>query len=59
MLYSFELLNSTQAIDMRTNLKGKFTMAGPTKALYKAYRAKVPYVKTCLLYTSPSPRDTR
>lgn len=51
MLYSFELLNSTQAIDMRTNLKGKFTMAGPTKALYKAYRAKVPYVKADRIYT--------
>lgn len=43
-LYSMELLHSTQAIDLRRAQQDNVKLSPKTEALYKAYRAKVPFV---------------
>lgn len=43
-LYSMELLHSTQAIDLRRMQQNNVKLAKATDSLYKAYRAKVPFV---------------
>lgn len=43
-LYSMELLHSTQAVDLRKAQQTNVKLSEKTEALYKAYRAKVPFV---------------
>lgn len=43
-LYSMELLHATQAIDLRRAQQDGVKLSPKTEALYKAYRAKVPFV---------------
>lgn len=43
-LYAMELLHSTQAIDLRRAQMPGMKLSPKTEALYKAYRAKVPFV---------------
>ncbi|MGN1150200.1 MAG: aromatic amino acid lyase [Sutterella sp.] len=43
-LYSMELLHSTQAVDLRKARQSNVKLSDKTEALYKAYRAKVPFV---------------
>ena len=43
-LYSMELLHSTQAIGLRRAQQDNVKLSPKTEALYKAYRAKVPFV---------------
>lgn len=43
-LYSMELLHSTQAVDLRKAQQSNVKLSDKTEALYKAYRAKVPFV---------------
>lgn len=43
-LYSMELLHSTQAVDLRRQQQTNVKLSPKTDALYKAYRAKVPFV---------------
>ena len=44
-LYSMELLHSTQAVDLRRQQQDNVKLSDATEALYKAYRAKVPFVE--------------
>lgn len=43
-LYSMEMLHSTQAVDLRKTQQNNVKLSVKTDALYKAYRAKVPFV---------------
>lgn len=43
-LYAMELLHATQAIDLRRAQQDGMKLSPKTEALYKAYRAKVPFV---------------
>ena len=43
-LYSMELLHATQAVDLHRAREDGVKLSTKTEALYKAYRAKVPFV---------------
>ena len=50
-LYSMELLHSMQAVDLRKAQQTNVKLSEKTEALYKAYRAKVPFVSKDRLFS--------
>lgn len=51
-IYSLETLHAAQAVDLRRMLKDpSVKLADKTDAFFKAYRAKVPYVKNDRIFT--------
>ena len=51
-MYGMELLNSSQAIDLRKKMKGETEFGKGTSKLYKAYRKVVPYIEADRILTT-------